>query len=200
MAAITLEMVAAWLQQQNREGPAGTVGEEGEANIGSMDLRAENSSSEVPPTLQQDQPYDSEAGHVSHAPWMSHSYTSSNLFDSTVGMGDMAFNSIDLFDSSEDEDTYGSEDLYDEESSDYSVYTPTSVLSPALSSILGTTDDESDNDDDVSDGGSSASVPYSNVVVGCCICHVFFMVPKQTNVCPQCGTGNLVRFDGNAII
>jgi hypothetical protein len=47
MAAITLETVAAWLQQQNREGQASTGNEEGQANIGSTGMCMEDSSSEV---------------------------------------------------------------------------------------------------------------------------------------------------------
>ncbi|KAF0924943.1 hypothetical protein E2562_015013 [Oryza meyeriana var. granulata] len=51
-------MVVDWLQQQNGEGQASNGSEDGQANIGSMNMATKNSSFKVPPTLQE-QPYDS---------------------------------------------------------------------------------------------------------------------------------------------
>uniref|UniRef100_A0A0E0KPY6 Uncharacterized protein n=1 Tax=Oryza punctata TaxID=4537 RepID=A0A0E0KPY6_ORYPU len=192
MAAITLEMVAAWLQQQNREGQASTGNGGGQTSIGSTGMQMENSSSEVSPS-QLEQPYGSQVGDVSHAPWLPLSQTSSNLFASTIGINNVNYNRY-----SEGEDTYDSDDEYDEVSSVNNVYTPTSVLPPTLASILGITDDASDNDGDATDSDASASAPISNVVVGYRTCIVFIMVPRQTNVCPGCGHDNLVHFDGSA--
>ncbi|BAS88998.1 protein CURLY FLAG LEAF 1-like [Oryza sativa Japonica Group] len=212
MAAITLETVAAWLQQQNREGQASTGNEEGQANIGSMGMCMEDSSSEVSLSLLE-QPQGSQVGDVSHAPWSTLSQTSSSLSPSTMGTNDVNYNwysegedtydsddEYDEYDSDDEYDEYDSDDEYDEVSSVNNVYTPTSVLSPTLASVLGTNSDASDNDSDATNSDASASAPISNVVVGCRTCIVFIMVPSQTNVCPRCGDDNLVHFDGSANI
>uniref|UniRef100_A0A0E0H013 Uncharacterized protein n=1 Tax=Oryza nivara TaxID=4536 RepID=A0A0E0H013_ORYNI len=212
MAAITLETVAAWLQQQNREGQASTGNEEGQANIGSTGMCMEDSSSEVSLSLLE-QPQGSQVGDVSHAPWSTLSQTSSSLSPSTMGTNDVNYNwysegedtydsddEYDEYDSDDEYDEYDSDDEYDEVSSVNNVYTPTSVLSPTLASVLGTNSDASDNDSDATNSDASASAPISNVVVGCRTCIVFIMVPSQTNVCPRCGDDNLVHFDGSANI
>uniref|UniRef100_A0A0D9ZK49 Uncharacterized protein n=1 Tax=Oryza glumipatula TaxID=40148 RepID=A0A0D9ZK49_9ORYZ len=178
MAAITLEMVAAWLQQQNREGQASTGNEEGQANIGSTGMRMEDSSSEVSLSLLE-QPQGSQVGDVSHAPWSPLSQMSSSLSPSTMGTNDVNYNwyseGEDTYDSDDEYDEYDSDDEYDEVSSVNNVYTPTSVLSPTLASVLGTNSDASDNDSDATNSDASASAPISNVVVGCRTCIVFIM-------------------------
>uniref|UniRef100_A0A0D3FV99 Uncharacterized protein n=1 Tax=Oryza barthii TaxID=65489 RepID=A0A0D3FV99_9ORYZ len=210
MAAITLEMVAAWLQQQNREGQASTGNEEGQANIGSTGMRMEDSSSEVSLSLLE-QPQGSQVyKHIFlwlamyHMPHGHLSQTSSSLSPSTMGTNDVNYNwyseGEDTYDSDDEYDEYDSDDEYDEVSSVNNVYTPTSVLSPTLALVLGTNSDASDNDSDATNSDASASAPISNVVVGCCTCIVFIMVPSQTNVCPRCGDDNLVHFDGSANI
>uniref|UniRef100_A0A0E0D154 Uncharacterized protein n=1 Tax=Oryza meridionalis TaxID=40149 RepID=A0A0E0D154_9ORYZ len=186
MAAITLEMVAAWLQQQNREGQASTGNEEGQANIGSTGMHMEDSSSEVSPSLLE-QPQGSQVGNVSHAPWSPLSQTSSSLSPSTMGTNDVNYNwyseGEDTYDSDDEYDEYDSDDEYDEVSSVNNVYTPTSVLSPTLASVLGTNSDASDNDSDATNSDASANAPISNVVVGCRTCIVFIMMMEDWMAC-----------------
>uniref|UniRef100_A0A0E0P8G4 Uncharacterized protein n=1 Tax=Oryza rufipogon TaxID=4529 RepID=A0A0E0P8G4_ORYRU len=195
MAAITLETVAAWLQQQNREGQASTGNEEGQANIGSTGMCMEDSSSEVSLSLLE-QPQGSQVGDVSHAPWSTLSQTSSSLSPSTMGTNDVNYNwysegedtydsddEYDEYDSDDEYDEYDSDDEYDEVSSVNNVYTPTSVLSPTLASVLGTNSDASDNDSDATNSDASASAPISNVVVGCRTCIVFIMMMEDWMAC-----------------
>jgi hypothetical protein len=99
----------------------------------------------------------------------------------------------DNYDGTDDEDYDTSDSDDDEDSSDSSVHTPTSVISHSLISSYSMIDGVSSNSEASSDG--NAVEIY--VLAECRTCNQNYIVLRGTIVCSQCGYACLVHFRDN---